>query len=643
MIVRLAIRLARSGQPSHRYRRTVLPLAAGLSTVLLLSAAGLVALALREQERFTDRTALLAQRPRNTDLWWLERSDEWAGEQYPLVWIEPAGDAAGPVLPPGLRRLPDPGRAVLSPALHALARREPAIAARFPGHGVLEPQGTRSRSERLAYVRPAANRTIAGHPAAARVRAFGPGGGPALVTTAGAAVERAALVSGAVAFLMLPAALLALAGVATASDTRERRFAILRALGAPRSTITRLSVLETASLAVLGVVPACLLWLVVAGRLTVVPGTGHDVYPGDLALPVPAAFAVGTAVACLCATSAAVLTRAAAPSRSPRPLDAPQRARAWRAVPLGLSLGATAGGASLGGRTGGLVMLVSLLGALAGLPLAAPTLLPALGRLLTRGHSVAALLAGRRLEWDPRRIGRPFGLFGVIVLLAIFGGCYTALLAAGESSIQSGGAITLRWSDPHAGDLPALARALRPARVIPVPRRQGVVVVTGAEPLEALEQRTRTAAQRTVTAWTVVSPLASRQRPSPLDPWLRTGLAVGLLVLGLASVLLVVDAVLRSRRSNAPLVAIGMSSRRRRHLEAMLFALPFSAVAGLSVAVGLTVTALFVSVSDVRAPAAWLGVVLASTFAAGLAGTLVVARHDEVGRTRPSPRSSTSS
>jgi hypothetical protein len=309
-------------------------------------------MAVREHARFAGRTAMLAQRPGAGDLFWLERDDVWSRRQYPVIWIAPAG--TGPtVLPPGMHRLPAPGQAVLSPALHRLALHDPAIAARYPHHAVLAPPGTRSRDELVAYVRPARGRSLARARAVARVRGFGATGGPA-VTTASSALDGETLILGAVGFVVIPAALLGLAGVATASQVRDRRFAILSALGASRAVVTRLSVLETVMLALGGVVPICLTWALIGGRVAEVPIVGHDVYRGDLGLAPMTIAGIGALELCLCAVGAAMLTRSAAATiTSPRPREAPQRAPAWRAVPLGIALGTIVGGAKGRQQRGG--------------------------------------------------------------------------------------------------------------------------------------------------------------------------------------------------------------------------------------------------------------------------------------------------
>jgi hypothetical protein len=682
MIGRLAIRLACSREPSHRYRRAALPPAAGVATLLLLAATSLLAMAERETERFEQRTAALAQQPRASDLLWLERTDEAGRRQYSVVWLEPAGGAR-PVLPPGLRRLPRPGRAALSPALHDLAQRERAIAARYPGHALIGPEGTRDRDELLAYVRPGAGRSFAHHRAAVRIAGFGPTGAPAVTTATAPATERGAVLKGALAFLGVPALLLTLAGVATASHARDLRFAVLRAIGAAQPTVARLAMLETIALAAVGVLPACVLWIAVSGTLDEVTGVGHRVYTGDLGLSGPVVGAVAAVELAACALIAAVLSRTLG-QPSQRPVAPPGPASGRRAVPLGLSLGATVAGSVLGSDVGGTVMLLGFIAALISLPPAAPTLLPAVGAALARGRSVAALLAGRRLQWDPRRTARPFGIYGATLLIAIGTGCYVGLLSAPEPTNlprERQSAVDVRWSDPRAGDIARLQAQLSPARVLavredaggalalgttcrrlaatvdwvrcreraieprsaarlavltgrppatpvrlaPLARPAAAALVVGSAPLRELEERTRVASQQTLTAWSVDSPLAQLTRPPPLNRWLAAGLETAVIALTLAGLLLNIDAVLRARRSTSVLHATGMSRRQHNTLEWMLFALPFWTIGALSAATGLLFTALFVSVTEAPVPIVWIATVLGLGAAGGLIGASTVA------------------
>lgn len=262
MIARIATGLVRNPAPEHRWRRVAVPVSAAVFMLLVLAATSIVLMAQRETGRVERRTALLATEPSPTDLNLAARDDVWRSEQYLVVWIEPAANAK-PVLPPGMERLPEPGEAVLSPALDRLASRHPGLAGRYPDYLVLGSEGVRSGDELFAYVRVPEGRTLPGDLAgdlsgetrAVRVRAFGsptvtdpvfPLEPPLPVASVGEVVE------GVLGLLVVPGLIVLTVGAATASGVRDSRFEMLRWIGAPERTLIALGVLETLILAVPG-------------------------------------------------------------------------------------------------------------------------------------------------------------------------------------------------------------------------------------------------------------------------------------------------------------------------------------------------------------------------------------------------------
>ncbi len=601
MIVRVALSLARTPDPAHRWRQTAVPLAAAVSIFLLLAAGSLISLLDREAERGSDRIGTLAgSSPSPSDLLMVPRTDNWADSVYISISIEPAG-AAAPVLPPGLGRLPSPGRAALSPALHELTLREPMLASRYPHHLVLDPAGIRSGGELLAYTRPPAGRTIRGYTSLQRVQRFGPPhGAQGFDPSYGSPVDFFAIAAGASAFLLIPSLLVLIAGVATASPARDRRFAILRALGASRGTIARLGMVETIALALPGAVGAALVFRGFVGGLTSVPLVGHAVLPGDLQAPFAFCLGLIVAHALLAGAIAVAIGRpSAATSVRPRPIAGRSRARWWRAIPLGLALGLAVGGAAAGGESGGTAMIIGLVSAVAALPVAGPGLMALLGGVLARSPSVSGLLAGRRLQWDPVRIGRPFGLCGAMVVLAIATVCYVALARSVEPTRLPAGpdaAVSVSWADPHRGDLDLLADELGSGTVVGLVRSRlaidcselaeqvgslqcdsggeqatksglgllrrllPVESVSGFDPgastrtadtaavfdhgsLQALDRRLRTAADRVLAAPSLSSAFDLDSQPSELVGWLTGAILLAGLALAFGALLLVVDAV----------------------------------------------------------------------------------------------------
>ncbi len=287
MILRVAAGLARNPAPEHRWRRVAVPVATAIFILLVLAATSVAVMVQREAERAMQRTALLATEPSPEDLLLTRGYDEWGGEQFVVVWIEPAGNV-GPTLPPGMSRLPEPGQAVVSPELDRLASAHPELAARYPNRSVLAPEGIGSGDELFAYVRMPEDRTLAGEKAAVRARGFGPPTGadrslplflepPEEIGTP--------VVAGVLGFLILPGLIVLAVGLATASEVRDRRFVVLRSLGAPGRTLAALAVLETMVLAAPGLVAVAVLWGAISPRLEQVPLVGQNVVRGDLGLP----------------------------------------------------------------------------------------------------------------------------------------------------------------------------------------------------------------------------------------------------------------------------------------------------------------------------------------------------------------------
>jgi hypothetical protein len=678
MIVRLAAGLARTAEPGHRWRRVAMATAAAGSTLLLLVAASLMALAQREDARGGARTGVEARPHAADDLLWLERGDDHDGRAFPVVWLQPAGPAP-PVLPPGMARLPEPGEAAVSPALDALAQRDPVLAGRYPRRIVLDGAGVRSGGELLAYVRPLDGRSLRSHRATFRIGGFRSGGDVSLNQESG--ITAGMLVGGSAAFLFIPAVLVLLAGTASSSVSRTRRFSILRALGARERTVAALAVAETILLALPGVLVAVVAWTVAAPGMSRVPGVEHAVVSGDLGL---SAAAVAAAVAIelgLCALLAlALFGRPGSRRASARPGADRQPVRAWRLLPLGLALGLAAGAASMGGRVGAMAMLVAVVGALAALPLAGARLLPGLGGALAATSSTAALLTGRRLEWNPAHHGRPFAVTGVLVLLGILTGCYVAILRSAEPGPVPAGpyaAVTVRWVDPRAPDVGRLDRQVgdavtigmsetpaglalharceslgRPlgidcarggaaareevARLLGLPGPQAVrfggaatgvpsaALVVARGDVRELDATVRTAAQRELAAPTVSSALGRLRRQSTLDRWLETGLAVAGLALALAALAMAIDGTLRARGPNDVLLRLGMPQATLARLEVALFCIPYLTLAGLGGTVGAGFALLFAQVSGVAIPAAWAFGVAAAAISLGAVGAAIV-------------------
>jgi hypothetical protein len=482
MIVRVAWGLALCSAPEHRWRQIALPLSAAICVLLGLAAASVIGMVGREAERAQGRTALVARVPGPRDLFFVERDDDWRGEQFPVVWIEPAGTAT-PVLPRGMERMPEPGQAAVSPALHRLASENPELAARYPDHIVLAWEGIASGDELLAYVRVPEGRTLRGafrEKEAVRVRDFGAGTSTSSSWRVGyyEPLPIVALVVGVLGVLVLPGMIVLTAGVATASTVRDHRFGMLRWLGASSRTLVVLASVETLILAVPGFITTMVLWIAVTPRLDRVPFVGHGVAPGDLGLPWQVILALTIAYAVAAALLGVVMTAIRelyVPTR-PRPTSRSVPPSPLRVVPFVLAIAVTAYGALVRSGSGDLMMIASIAATAAATPLALPNLLQVVGARLGRLDPVPALVAGRSMAWDPVRIGRPFAVGSALAVLALAGNGWIAYERDTDSSGPPGAALQVAavwWFDPKSGDPSRLTAALRSGMVAPFRHEHG--------------------------------------------------------------------------------------------------------------------------------------------------------------------------
>ncbi|MVO83841.1 hypothetical protein GPA10_03440 [Streptomyces sp. p1417] len=231
---RLAWQLLRLGHASHkgaeagRTRFGALLLA---SAVLALTFCSFVLASAAwdgREARGAARTPALAERGEQAKALWSRYWDSYGGRQFTVVVIAPLTDDAP--LPPGVGHWPAPGEVLLSPALaeapraEDLAHRYGKVAGRIDGAGLASP------GERLAYVRPTADllRT------ADLERITGYGGHWIPFGDLRVVGERTAMWALLAVLLGLPALALVVAAARTGAAGRDRRDALLDALGAGR-------------------------------------------------------------------------------------------------------------------------------------------------------------------------------------------------------------------------------------------------------------------------------------------------------------------------------------------------------------------------------------------------------------------------
>lgn len=484
MRLRIAAGLAMNAAPEHRWRRVAVPASAFLFMLLLLASTSAVLIADRQEDRSAGRSFEISSSAAPEDLFLKVDKDIWRGKRIGVAWVEPADPAGDPVLPPGMKKFPAPGQSVVSPELDRLADSYPGLAKRYPNRLVLGDAGLRSGAELVGFVRPPAGREIGGesealhlegdkwvgHPPLVRVSGFGQG--LPLFLDDVDLIPWWQLSLGALGMGVLPAMVVLGVGLAAASGVRDHRFQVLAALGARRQTVWAIAVLESLLLAAPGLVTATVVWWLVAPRLQTVPLVGHQLVSGDLALPWWLLVAeLGVAVALCVLLSIAVLGLRRNTSAL-RPTSDKAGLSTLAAAPLFVSFVAFA---MAGIATGDLRLNLNLLGtvsAVAGAPLVVPAILRAVGAAIGRSRSVTTSLSGRWMEWNPKRLARPFvGLAALVVLVLAGAGYFTVkdrlFLEVPASSTSGVEGVDVNWRQVAPGDLARLTTAVGGGLVAP--------------------------------------------------------------------------------------------------------------------------------------------------------------------------------
>ncbi|MFE0131228.1 hypothetical protein ACFWY6_06555 [Streptomyces sp. NPDC059037] len=230
------------------------------------------------------------------------------------------------------------------------------------------------------------------------------------------------------------------------TDPATRPRSGLSAVGLGPARLTVLAAISTAVACSLGSMVALLFFLHLRGDLTGLPfdGAAAELLAADTPLPLAAALTLLTLVPLTASVASALVLRPRpAKPGAEREQDDPERPDAPAAAPSGLPWGVSllaaglavetyasrAGGdsglAMPGGLTGGSGGVLAGWGLTAlGLAVAGPGLTYLCGRILQSVRPGAMrLLAGRALQEEARRIGRPLG-----VLCAVASGGYAALM-----------------------------------------------------------------------------------------------------------------------------------------------------------------------------------------------------------------------
>ncbi|MFD8047243.1 hypothetical protein ACFV5E_27900 [Streptomyces chartreusis] len=338
--------------------------------------------------------------------------------QYDVVYIEPL--TADAPLPPGLSQWPAPGEAVLSPALEAAGaevRGEYGEAV-----GTIAEDGLESPSEYFAYVRP--NAELLDTKGMTTASGFGVPWVPPLgehMYNFGPTEFRWSYL----ALVGLPAGLFVVIAARVGAAGRDRRTAVLVALGASTSSRAWFTVGEA-------IVPVALGALLAAAVLAPVPAVDIPLpvvdfvsYAPDAraALPLVAGAVLGVPLAVLAAV--VLLQPPFRPGRSTRPRAAKRR-REWVLWLFPVALFGTVRGVDLAPYdlrlpvlAGGSVLTIALLPGVVGAVVAAGG--PALAKAGAARGRVGMLVAGRRLAGGARPVARLVAAVVIAIGLAAQG------------------------------------------------------------------------------------------------------------------------------------------------------------------------------------------------------------------------------
>ncbi|HEY1828195.1 MAG TPA: FtsX-like permease family protein, partial [Acidimicrobiales bacterium] len=495
-MIRLGLRLTLGSGREAAMRVLVTVAAVALGVVLLLACLGGVN-GLHSQ---TDRGAWLdtsAQSGRPTSasngLWWLASTDQFGNDAIDRIDLAPTGKSAP--IPPGLSHLPGPGDYVVSPALNALLRSEPAneLRDRYPGRqvGLLGAAALPSPNSLIIVVGHRAQ-DLSRAPGAFEVGAIQRSAADCYrcqsVVGSGPVLEFV-LVVGAVA-LLLPVLILIATASRLSAARREQRFAAMRLVGATPRQISVVSAVEAVVAATAGVAVGIALFFAVVPLLYHVPFTGAPFATGDLALHWDDLLLVALGVPLAAVVSARIALQRVQRS----PLDVKRRAaasppRIFRLLPLlaGLGLLAYFDAAGKPGAVGSqlLELLVCFTLLVVGLVQAGPWFTTTGARVMARWSSrPSTLLAGRRLLDNPKSAFR--FISGLVIALFVASAVVGALssVAADRAPTGNTGSATLAdtfcsFSQTHCGSSEAVPTV--PAAVLAglrtTPGVRGVTVV----------------------------------------------------------------------------------------------------------------------------------------------------------------------
>ncbi|GAA1261545.1 hypothetical protein GCM10009677_11370 [Sphaerisporangium rubeum] len=411
---RLSRQLLRMGRaagrraPGNRLRFFALLLAGSMVTVTVMAALAMVGVYAGRDGRNAHRNPRLTEGPGAVAMV-LTQGDNVGNLPHEVQFVEPLEESAPP--PPGLPRWPEPGEFFLSPELLRLGSGE-QIKERYGRYaGLIAPEGLGSADERFAYARPArvdpwdTRRWV-------KITGFGtetPG-------TLGEVLDVAPLAQFLTVLLVVlggPSAALVVVAARSGSTGRDRRNALLTALGAGWGHRALFTVGEAALPVALGTAAGALAFAVVMIGDTRLPITGYLLGAEDMR---SMAWAVApAAVACFGLVLGAVLLlhRVDRSGRATRPTVFARPIPRWRLAVCGGGLALVAASPYWAGLTRFFLYMAGSLLLWATVPSVVAVLIRLFGSRLARlGRArgwAAALVAGRWITARP----------GVIVRLSV--------------------------------------------------------------------------------------------------------------------------------------------------------------------------------------------------------------------------------
>lgn len=464
-ICRLALKLAFTRTAEHRWRLLALVLTTAVSVISTLAVlSGLSVLAAQETRNHA-RSPVPASDHATARTVMVDTADTVFGRQYTVIYVEPAHATVTAAVPPGLRGMPEPGQAVLSPRLSRLADAHPEIAARYP-HRTAYPigdAGLRDPRELLAYVRPSSPEGMVDPDRATFVSRFG-GAGARSDGFIGTQAEPALLYLGLAGFVGVPVTVLLVVGSRATAPVRDRRIVVLQTIGVAPKVTRCLAAMEAAWIAGAGAVAGTALYSLLRPHFSTVPITGFTVSPSDTELPSSAYILAAVSVVVVVAITGAITTpHLQALGRRPRPDLTQHRLSRWRLAPVVAGLILCAISVLIAGANGAQLFFVGLILSLAGIPLTIGHLVRRCGMLIGRFPYVPPLLAGRRLVSDPGQMARYLAAATVLTFIIVNGQVWISRLdvSAEQFRADTQWAQTMRVSalGLHHGDQRAFSGA----------------------------------------------------------------------------------------------------------------------------------------------------------------------------------------